>query len=145
VLKNCRIYWHTLFVSISNSFRQYNVYIFSSMYLFNCQFVKFGTYWFKTCFSKFCWHGSVLSKWNSESAHITFQVVMLNRTTDKKCGVCYFIDPVSTALNFSGLKQRQRWSGSIKGGKFGSWMSHQLASQEGLCSLKLFICTAEHT
>jgi hypothetical protein len=70
---------------------------------------------------------------------------MLNRTIDQKCGVCYSTDRVSTALNFSGLEQDQRRSGSVKGGKFGSWISHQLASQEGLCSLKLFVCTAEHT
>jgi hypothetical protein len=30
---------------------------------------------------------------------------MLNRTTDKKCGVCNSTDPVSIALNFSGLEQ----------------------------------------
>jgi len=30
---------------------------------------------------------------------------MLNRTIDKKCGLCYSTDRVSTALNFSGLEQ----------------------------------------
>jgi len=31
--------------------------------------------------------------------------VRLNRTTDKKCGVCYSTDPVSISLNFYGLEQ----------------------------------------